>query len=87
MSGRAQLCFLLRREAHPKTQTSTVSRRVGECVETVRYLVETIRTEFSWSAHVNQVEKKEAEKLGVLSPLLNKISGFSVKTVCSSARN
>jgi hypothetical protein len=39
----------------------------------------TLDTQLIWSAHVNQVGKKEAEILGVLGPLLNRRSGLSVR--------
>jgi hypothetical protein len=48
-------------------------------VERVRYLGVTLDTQLTWSAHVNQVGKKAAQRLGVLSPLLNRRSGLSVK--------
>jgi hypothetical protein len=43
-------------------------------VETARYLVVTLDTQLTWSAHVNQVEKKAEQRLGVLGPLLNRRS-------------
>jgi hypothetical protein len=50
-----------------------------ECVETARYLGETLDTRLIWSAHVNQVRKKAAQTLGVLGHLLNRRSGLSVR--------
>jgi hypothetical protein len=46
-------------------------------VETARYLGVTLDTQLTWSAHVNQVGKKSAQRLGVLGPLLNRRSGLS----------
>jgi hypothetical protein len=48
-------------------------------VETARYLGVSLDTQLSWSAHVNQVGKKAAQRLGVLGPLLNRRSGLSVR--------
>jgi hypothetical protein len=48
-------------------------------VETARYLGVILDTQLSWSAHVNQVGKKAAQRLGVLGPLLNRRSGLSVR--------
>jgi hypothetical protein len=39
-------------------------------VETARYLGITLDTRFTWSAHVNQVRKAVAQRLGLFSPLL-----------------
>jgi hypothetical protein len=41
-------------------------------VETAYYLVVTFDTRPNWSAHVNQVRKKAAKKLGMLGPVLNR---------------
>jgi hypothetical protein len=48
-------------------------------VKTARYLGVTFDTQLNWSAHVNQVGKKAAKRLGVLGPLLNRRSGLSVR--------
>jgi hypothetical protein len=48
-------------------------------VETARYLGVNLDTQLTWSAHVNQVGKKAAQRLGVLGPLLNRRSGLSVR--------
>jgi hypothetical protein len=48
-------------------------------VETARYLGVTFDTQLTWSAHINQVGKKAAQRLGVLGPLLNRRSGLSVR--------
>jgi hypothetical protein len=50
-----------------------------EWVETKRFLEVTLDTQLTWSAHVNQVGKKAAQRLGVLGPLLNRRSGRSVR--------
>jgi hypothetical protein len=47
--------------------------------ETARYLGVTFETQLSRSAHVYQVGKKTAQKLGVLGPVLNKESRLSVR--------
>jgi hypothetical protein len=48
-------------------------------VKTARYLGVTLDTRLTWSAHVNQVRKRAAQRLGVLGPLLNRRSGLSVR--------
>jgi hypothetical protein len=47
-------------------------------VETARCLGVTLDTQLTWSAHVNQVGKKAAQRLGRLGPLLNRRSGLSI---------
>jgi hypothetical protein len=48
-------------------------------VDSARYLGLTLDTRLTWSAHVNQVRRKAAQRLGVLGPLLNRSSGLSIK--------
>jgi hypothetical protein len=48
-------------------------------VETERYLGVTLDTPLTWSAHVNQVGKNAAERLGVICPLLNRRSGVFIR--------
>jgi hypothetical protein len=48
-------------------------------VETARYLGVTLDTQLTWSAHVNQMGKKAAQRMGVPGPLLNRRSGLSVR--------
>jgi hypothetical protein len=50
-----------------------------QSVETARYLGVTLDTRLTWSGHFNQVRKKAAQRLGLLSPLLNRSSGLSVR--------
>jgi hypothetical protein len=50
-------------------------------VETARYLGVTFDTQLTWSEHVNQVGKKEAQRLDVLGPLHNRRSGLSVRNI------
>jgi hypothetical protein len=50
-----------------------------QSVERARYLGVTLDTQLTWSAHVNQVGKKAAQRLGVLGPLLNRRSRLSVR--------
>jgi hypothetical protein len=52
-----------------------------ECFETVRKLGVTLDTQLTWSAHVNQVGKKAAQRLGLLGLLYNRKSGRSVKNL------
>jgi hypothetical protein len=47
--------------------------------ETARYLGVTHDIQLIWSAHVNQVGKKAAQRLGVLGPLVNRRSGLSIR--------
>jgi hypothetical protein len=51
-------------------------------VESARYLGVTLDTRLTWSAHVNQVERKMDQRLGVLDPLLNRRSGLYIRNVC-----
>jgi hypothetical protein len=48
-------------------------------VETARYIGVALDTRLTWSAHVNQVGKKAAQRLGVLGPLQTRRSGLSVR--------
>jgi hypothetical protein len=48
-------------------------------VQTARYLGVTLDTQLTWSAHVNQVRKRAAQRLGMLGPLLNRRSVLSVR--------
>jgi hypothetical protein len=48
-----------------------------ECVETALYLGVTLARQLTWSAHVKQMRKKVAQRLGALGPLLNRRSGLS----------
>jgi hypothetical protein len=50
-----------------------------ELVETARYLGVTLDTQLTWSAHVNQVGKKAAQRLGVLAPPPNRSNDLSVR--------
>jgi hypothetical protein len=55
-------------------------------VETARYIGVILDIQLTWSANVNQVRKKAAQRLGVLGPLLNRRSGACPsETVCSSS--
>jgi hypothetical protein len=47
-------------------------------VQIARYLGVTLDTRLTWSAHVNQVRKRAAQRLGMLGPLLIRRSGLSV---------
>jgi hypothetical protein len=49
-------------------------------VETARYLGVTLDTQLTWSAQVNRVGNKAAQRLGVLGPLLKRRSGLSVRS-------
>ena len=50
-----------------------------ECVDTIRYLGVTIDNGLNWSPHIDQVRKKTAQTVGMLSPLLNRKSDLSVR--------
>jgi hypothetical protein len=50
-------------------------------VQTARYLGVTLDTRLTWSAHVNQVRKRAAQRLSVLGLLPNRRSGLSVRNV------
>jgi hypothetical protein len=49
-----------------------------EWVQTARYLGVTLDTRLTWSAHVNQLRKRAAQRLSLLGPLLKRRSGLSV---------
>jgi hypothetical protein len=53
-------------------------------VETARYIVVTLDTELTWSAYINPVGKKAAQRLGVLGPLLNRRRACPSETMCCS---
>jgi hypothetical protein len=48
-------------------------------VETARYLGVIFDTQLTWSANVNQVGMKAAQRLGVLGHLLSRRSGLSIR--------
>jgi hypothetical protein len=50
-----------------------------EWIQTARYLGATLDTRLTLSAHVNQVRKRAAQRLGMLGPLLNRRIGLSVR--------
>jgi len=50
-----------------------------EWVDTTRYQVVTLYTGLTWSPHIDQVRKKTAQRMGMLSPLLNRKSDLSVR--------
>jgi hypothetical protein len=50
-----------------------------EWVDTNRYLGVTIDTRLNWSPHIDQVRKRAAQRLGMLSPLLNRKGDLSVR--------
>jgi hypothetical protein len=69
-------------KAARRIQKSRAVQFLGEpilWVETARYLGVTLDTQLTWSAQVNQVGKRAAQRLGVLGPLLNGRSGLSVR--------
>jgi hypothetical protein len=49
--------------------------------ETAPYLGVSLDTQLTWSAHVNQVGNKAAQRLIVIGPLLNRRSDLSVRNV------
>jgi hypothetical protein len=48
-------------------------------VQTARYLGVTLDTRLTWSAQVNQMRKRAAQRLGVLGPFLIRRSSLSVR--------
>jgi hypothetical protein len=71
--------FALGSLMHPETQASPAFQRANTWVDTARYLGVTLVTRLTWSAHVNQVVRKAAQRWGVLGPLLNRRSSLSIK--------
>jgi hypothetical protein len=55
-----------------------------EWVEAARYHGVTLDTQLTWSAHVNQVRKRTAQRLGVLGPHLKREVACASETVCCS---
>ena len=47
--------------------------------ETVKYPGVTLDRILTWSSHIDQVRRKASRRLEVLSPLLNKHSGLSIR--------
>ena len=45
----------------------------------IKYLGVTLDRNFTWSSHIDQVRRKASQTLGVLSPLLSKRSGLSIR--------
>jgi hypothetical protein len=78
-STRAAGALCQDRETRPKTQSSTVSRRASRVGRNSAVSWDTLDTQLTWMAHVDQVEKKAAQRLGVFGPLLNRKSGLSVR--------
>ena len=48
-------------------------------VDETRYLGVTLDKRVIWSKHIDQVRKKAAQRLGTLGPLVNRISGLSIR--------
>jgi hypothetical protein len=48
-------------------------------VDTTRYLGVTLDTQRTWSPHIDQARKKNAQRMGMLRPLLNRRSNLSVR--------
>jgi len=48
-------------------------------IETTRYLGVTLDKRLTWSPHIDQVRKKTAQRMGMLSPILNRKSDLSVR--------
>jgi hypothetical protein len=65
-------------ETRPKIQATPAFGEPIRWVETARYLGVTLDTQLTWLAHINQVQKKAAQRLGLLSPLLNRRGGLSI---------
>jgi hypothetical protein len=51
---------------------------VSQSNRSTRYLSVTLYTQLTWSAHIHQVRKKAAQRLGVLGSLLNRRIGLSI---------
>ena len=47
-------------------------------VETARYLGVTLDRGLTWKPHIDQVRRKASQRLGILSPLLNRRSSLSI---------
>ena len=47
-------------------------------VDTIRYLGVTLDKQLTWSLHIEQVSRRTAQRMGLLGPLLNRRSDFSI---------
>ena len=56
----------------------TLFREPIEWVDTARYLGVTLDTRLTWLPHIDQVRKRNAQRMGMLGPLLNRKSDLSV---------
>ena len=57
-------------------------RFIGEEIrweEKVKHLGVTLNRRLTWSSHIDQVRREASQRLGILSPLLNKRSGLSIR--------
>jgi hypothetical protein len=78
----------IRRALNPparRIQKPRAAQFLGEpiqWVETARYLGVTLDTQLTWSAHVNQVGKEAAQRLGVLGPSFTGEAACPLETVC-----
>ena len=73
----AAVLFTTRRTPPPRPL-----RFLGEEIrweEKVKYLGVTLDRRLTWSSHIDQVRRKASQRLGILSPLLNKRSGLSIR--------
>jgi len=50
-----------------------------EWVDRTRYLGVTLDTRLTWSPNIDQVRNRTAQRMGMLGPLLNRKSDFSVR--------
>jgi hypothetical protein len=72
--------FLLLRQQYTSENTDQwFLGKAIQWVETAHYLGLTLDTQVTWSAHVNKVENRVAQRLGVPGSLLNRRSGLSVR--------
>ena len=77
MSGRVQPYYLRLDEFRQLVHSG--SRRTDSMEKKVKYQGVTLDRILTWHSHIDQVRRKASQRLGVLSPLLNKRSGLSIR--------
>ena len=68
---------------HSNTTLQYLNTLFGEpiqWVDTTRYLGVTLDTRLTWSPHIDQVRKKNAQRMGMLGRLLNRRSDLSIRS-------
>jgi hypothetical protein len=62
-----------------KPRTVQILEEPIQRVDTARYLGVILDSQMTWSPHIVQVKKKAAQRLGLLSSLIHRRSGVSIR--------